>query len=74
MQVTISTDSPMVVFPNLPANFTVEVQLFRDGINGKSAYQLALDNGFVGTEAEWIAQYNNESLVDLLLNYNISKL
>lgn len=27
----------------------------RDGIDGKSAYQLALDNGFVGTEAQWLA-------------------
>lgn len=26
-----------------------------DGVNGKSAYQIAVDNGFVGTEAEWLA-------------------
>lgn len=25
------------------------------GIDGKSAYQVAVDNGFVGTEAEWLA-------------------
>jgi len=25
-----------------------------DGINGKSAYQVAIDNGFVGTQAEWL--------------------
>jgi hypothetical protein len=25
------------------------------GANGKSAYQLAVDNGFVGTEADWLA-------------------
>lgn len=25
------------------------------GTNGKSAYQIALDNGFVGTEQEWLA-------------------
>ena len=25
-----------------------------DGINGKSAYQVAVDNGFVGTEAQWL--------------------
>lgn len=24
------------------------------GANGKSAYQVAVDNGFVGTEIEWI--------------------
>lgn len=25
-----------------------------DGADGKSAYQIALDNGFEGTEAEWL--------------------
>jgi len=29
-----------------------------DGGAGKSAYQLALDNGFVGTEAEWLVSLN----------------
>ncbi len=26
----------------------------KDGINGKSAYQIAVDNGYVGTELEWL--------------------
>lgn len=26
----------------------------RDGINGKSAYQIALDSGFTGSQAEWL--------------------
>ena len=26
-----------------------------DGVDGKSAYQIAVDNGFIGTEAEWVA-------------------
>ena len=25
-----------------------------DGINGKSAYEVAVDNGFVGTAAQWL--------------------
>ena len=25
-----------------------------DGINGKSAYEVAVNNGFVGTQAEWL--------------------
>ena len=33
----------------------------KDGINGKSAYQLAIDDGFVGTEAEWIASLKGET-------------
>ena len=32
-----------------------------NGINGKSAYQLAVDKGFVGTEAEWIASLKGET-------------
>lgn len=27
----------------------------QDGADGKSAYQIAVDNGFTGTEAEWLA-------------------
>ena len=26
----------------------------RDGVDGKSAYQVAVDNGFKGTEPEWL--------------------
>ena len=32
-----------------------------NGIDGKSAYQLAVNNGFVGTEAEWIASLKGET-------------
>ncbi|MER8394086.1 GDSL-type esterase/lipase family protein [Mesorhizobium sp. M1340] len=31
------------------------------GLNGKSAYQVAVDNGFVGTEPEWLDAYVNET-------------
>ena len=30
------------------------------GIEGKSAYQIALDNGFEGTKAEWLASLKGE--------------
>lgn len=33
----------------------------QNGIDGKSAYQLAVDGGFVGTEAEWIASLKGET-------------
>lgn len=29
------------------------------GINGKSAYDIALEHGFVGSEAEWLASLSN---------------
>lgn len=31
-----------------------------DGIDGLSAYQIALENGFVGTEAQWLASLQGE--------------
>ncbi|RUU46634.1 hypothetical protein EOC93_02350 [Mesorhizobium sp. M6A.T.Ce.TU.002.03.1.1] len=31
-----------------------------DGADGKSLYQVAVDNGFVGTEVEWLNYYVNE--------------
>ena len=30
------------------------------GTNGKSAYEIAVDNGFVGTETEWLESLNGE--------------
>lgn len=32
-----------------------EYVIGRQGIDGKSAYEVAVDNGFVGTEEEWLA-------------------
>lgn len=32
-----------------------------DGVDGKSAYQIAVDNGFTGTETEWIASLKGET-------------
>ena len=29
-----------------------------DGTNGKSAYQIAVDNGYTGTESQWLASLN----------------
>lgn len=31
-----------------------------DGINGKSAYEIAIDNGFVGSETEWLESLKGE--------------
>jgi hypothetical protein len=31
-----------------------------DGIDGESAYQIALDNGFIGTESEWLESIKGE--------------
>ena len=34
------------------------------GVNGKSAYELAKDNGFTGSEAEWLESLNGRDGVD----------
>lgn len=36
-----------------------------DGTNGKSAYQVAVDNGYVGTEAQWLASLKGADGVSL---------
>jgi len=32
-----------------------------NGVNGKSTYQVAVDNGFVGTQAQWLASLVGKS-------------
>lgn len=34
------------------------------GADGKSAYEVAVDNGFVGTEAEWLASLKGDPGAD----------
>ena len=45
------------------------------GTAGKSAYEIAVDNGFKGTEEEWLASFEGEYIRTLLERngYNISQ-
>lgn len=52
VQVSASIPDVVSVAPTVPIN--IELQLFRDGINGKSAYQIVVENGYAGTEQDWI--------------------
>ena len=59
--IPVATTSVGLILYGMQGGLTVKVvpTLFEgtdgaDGINGKSAYQVAIDNGFVGTQAEWI--------------------
>ena len=52
VQVSASIPSVVLVTPTLPIN--IELQLFRDGVHGKSAYQIAVENGYAGTQQDWI--------------------
>ncbi len=38
-----------------------EWKTFADGVDGKSAYEIAVANGFEGTEAEWLASLKGET-------------
>lgn len=46
--------------------YTLSKQYIRDSLNGagaikgKSAYEIALENGYSGTEAEWLASLNGK--------------
>lgn len=59
MIVTIECDSPNVVFGNSPTPNKVVVELTKDGIDGKSAYQIAKEAGYPGTEAEFAVLLNS---------------
>ena len=41
-----------------------------DGANGKSAYELAVANGFTGTEAEWVASLQGKDGVDGKIDFS----
>lgn len=53
MIVRIECDSPNVVFGNSQKLTQVIVELKKDGIDGKSAYQIAVENGYTGTESDF---------------------
>lgn len=59
--IPVATTTVGLILYGMQGGLTVKVvpTLFEgtdgaDGINGKSAYQVAIDNGFVGTQAEWL--------------------
>lgn len=54
------TDAIVTVEPGPVSVVTVAGE---KGISGKSAYQVAVDNGFVGTEAEWLASIDGAAAI-----------
>lgn len=60
VQVSASVPRIVNVVPGAPIQ--IELQLFRDGKNGKSAYEIAVQNGFIGTEIE----FTNSMLLNLI--------
>lgn len=66
--VVISCDKPGVInaTPNVPITIVVDVKKDGiDGVNGKSAYEIAVDNGYAGTLEEFTT-----NLVDPDIDFN----
>jgi hypothetical protein len=70
VEVSASVQGVLNVIPSLPIN--VELQLFRDGQNGKSAYQIAVENGYTGTEQDFASDLIEQD-VDFNAYYIFSK-
>ena len=71
VNVSASVPNIIQVVPNVP--ISIELQLYRDGVNGKSAYELWLNDGNIGTESEFVNSTSNFDM-DILARYQISKL
>jgi hypothetical protein len=61
----VSSSTPETVAVSHIAPPKIEVQLFRDGTNGKDAYEIAVENGYLGTREEFTA-----NLVDADVDFN----
>jgi hypothetical protein len=66
------TENVIVNVTEEPKSIEISVsELGEPGLTGKSVYEIAVDNGFVGTEAEWLQDFTN-NIIDSVLN-SISK-
>ncbi len=74
-EVVVSCDKPEIVkvIPTEPIRLTIS--LTKDGIDGKSAYQIAIENGYTGTEQEFaksliLGNTDRDWAQDFLVTYN----
>ena len=51
--ISIECDNPVVFVGNYPAPKRIVIEMTKDGVDGKSAYQIAVENGYTGTETEF---------------------
>lgn len=68
MTVTITTHSNIINI--LTETKTVNVSTV--GVQGLSAYQIAVKNGFVGTESDWLNSIGGSSSLDAILMNEIN--
>ena len=53
-------DPPIPPTPDLYAQLLKKIEDAEHGLDGKSAYEIAVEHGFVGTESEWLASLKGE--------------
>ncbi|WP_462282207.1 hypothetical protein [Ruminococcus champanellensis] len=53
-------DSPIPPTPDLYAQLLKKIEEAGHGADGKSAYEIAVEHGYVGTETEWLASLKGE--------------
>jgi len=53
-------EPPIPPTPDLYAQLLKKIEEAGHGADGKSAYEIAVEHGFVGTEAEWLASLKGE--------------
>ncbi len=54
------TDEGRIAVGTSPSGFNVAADSEDAGLAGLSAYEIAVNNGFIGTEAEWLASLKGE--------------
>lgn len=71
----ITTNNDITIINNVVDNnptIIKELERGEQGIQGKSAYQIAIDNGFIGTEQEWLNSLKaSPNIISILSNTNI---
>jgi hypothetical protein len=72
MIVEITTDSPNIVFGVSGEKMVVTIDLKKDGVDGKSAYELAVEEGYTGTLEEFTTNLI-EPDIDFNAYYILSK-
>lgn len=59
----LPSSSPVIELSVTPVAIEVNLNPVPiNGVNGKSAYEIAVDNGFVGNENEWLLSLKVDSI------------
>lgn len=79
---TVGTSQP-IIGSAVKEPSTVNVEITRTGVPGKSAYEIAVDNGFEGTVEEWLLslqsgdkyfKYDFTVTASVTVQHNLNKL